>query len=202
VEQHACIVAADFEAIWVADGGVIEPSARDAHIFERVVHGVQNPIRPDFENHFGEGLRPEVAAGGDVKVFAQLVAHGQLGLGPGGQGAGDAIVDAPHAARQSFAEMPNNYFQFRVVVEQATAHQAQRMDRSLGGKSPDRAGQPRISLIDRLVLGQRRTRVQIERHIQLLNRRPKIAVRRQIVEHQRVHLARLGESIDHGATKS
>jgi len=57
---------------------------------------------------------------------------------------GYAMIDAPDTGGQSFAEVPENHFELGILIEQAAAHQTQRVNRSFSPESPRRTDQPRM----------------------------------------------------------
>ena len=81
-------------------------------------------------------------------------------------------------------------------VEQAAAHQTQRMDGGLRGKRPDRPQQPWMALVDRFTRRQRFARVQIKRHVEFFDAPPERCIRRVVVIDDVLAAADLRESVD------
>src|SRR5690348_13159638 len=70
------------------------------------------------------------------------------------------------------------------------------MDRGLVTERPNRTKEPRVSLVYLAVARQRIARMQIERHIEPLDRRPERPILRQVVMDNFVCIAGLREAVD------
>src|SRR5262249_7080763 len=139
--------------------------------------------------------------GGDVKVAAEIIPHPPLRrIAVPVFDPAIGVVDPPHRIGQVLAEMTKNDIKPWVLVEQARAHQAQSMDRSFVTECPDRTKQPGMTLVYFAIAWQRIARVQIERHIEPLHRRPERPISRQIVIDN--VFAVLRETVDQRATKA
>src|SRR5580704_10790625 len=84
-EQLPCVAAANFEAIWFADGGVIEPVGCLGHVLERIINRIQNVVGSDFHNYVSERMHAEVAASRDVEILPQIMAYRQPCFWPSAQ---------------------------------------------------------------------------------------------------------------------
>ena len=73
VEQLPRVATGNFEAIRFADGRVVEPLSRLAHILIRVVHRVKNAVGTDFRYRVDQSRCAKGAARSDVKVLSQVV---------------------------------------------------------------------------------------------------------------------------------
>src|SRR5690348_637850 len=103
------------------------------------------------------------------------------------------MIDAPNAEWQSFSEVAENHFELGIFIEQAAAHQTQRMNRRLNRETPRRSGNPGVSFIGLLPRGQRKARMKIEGHVKLLNCCPERPILWQVIEDRRIRFADLGE---------
>ena len=72
--------APNLRTVRFANGGTVEPDSRFGNILVGIVDGIQNTVGADFEHHVRQRLCAKVAAGGDVKAIAQILAQGQLGF--------------------------------------------------------------------------------------------------------------------------
>src|SRR5512146_1841421 len=109
------------------------------------------------------------------------------------------MLDAPNAEGQPFAEVAENHFELGIFIEQAAAHQTQRMNRSLNREPPSRPGNPSVSFISLLPRGQGEARMKIEGHIKLLHCCPERPIWWQVIEDCRIRFVELRESIDQRA---
>ena len=203
LEQVDGIAPADLQAIVLADAGAVEPVGGVIDVFERPVDREQNAVRSDLENGIDQRLGAEIARSGQEEVGVEVVADLlfrlvlRRRLDPA-----VAMIDAPHAVGQAFAHVAQDDLEFRMGIEQARSHQAQRMNRRLLSERPGRAHQPRMSFIDRAVFRQRIARVQIEGQAGLLDRRPERPVLRQVVIDRPLAVADLREAVDQRATET
>ena len=97
-EQLSRVAVHDLKAVWFADGRVIEPIGRLSHVLKRVVDGVQDAVRANFNHHVGQCLCTKIATSSDVEVLPQVLAYGQLCFRPN-SGFGYAMVNAPNSKR-------------------------------------------------------------------------------------------------------
>ena len=152
---------------------------------------------------FEQGLGVEIARRGDIEIFAEIVADRFLRrifvavVDPA-----IGVVDPPQRVRQVLAQMAENDLQPRMGVEQAGAHQPQRMHRGLLRERPDRPEQPGMAVVDLRVARQRIARMQIERHVEPLHRRPERPVLRQVVIDRGVVVVDLRKAVDQRAAET
>ncbi len=150
-----------------------------------------------------ERRRREIARRRDVEVLAEIMADAVLGrivvprLHPA-----VAAVDAPQIDRDALAEMAEHDLELRAFVEQARADQPQRVHRGLGVERPVRPEQPVMAFVHFRPARQRVARVQIERHVERLDRAPERPVLRQVVIEHGVRRAGLGKAVDQRADKA
>ena len=78
------------------------------------------------------------------------------------------MIDAPNAEGQPFAEVAEDHFQFGIFIEQAAAHETERVKRSFHRESPGGTQERRVSGIRLLARGQWHARMKIEGYIELL----------------------------------
>ena len=144
----------------------------------------------------------EIARRGEMKVLAEIMTDAVLGgvfvrrLHPA-----VAAVDAPELHRDALAEMAEHHLQLRMFVEQAAADQPQRMHRGLRRKRPVRPEQPGMAFVLLGPARQRIARMQIERHVERLDRAPERPVLRQIVIGHVIRRCRLREAVDQRTDK-
>ena len=98
--------------------------------------------------------------------------------------------------------MAEDDLEFRMGIEQARPHQAQRMNRGLLSERPGRAHQPGMAFIDRAVFRQRIARVQVERAVRSVRPGPERPVLRQVVIDRPLAVADLREAVDQRATEA
>ena len=107
---------------------MIEPVGCNGRILKWEIDGVENAVAADFHDDFSECLRAEIAACCYVKVFSQIVAYRKLCFRFGAQGSRYAVVNPPNTARQSLAQVAEDYLELWIVVEQAAAHEPKRVN--------------------------------------------------------------------------
>src|SRR5579862_8274119 len=194
-EQLDGVAAGYLQPVSGADGSAIEPVGGPDHIFIGVIHGIENAVSADFTHHIVQSRGAKHAAGGDVKVLTKILAQGALGLDLKTE-PGNSIVSAPNGEGQTFAHMAENDLELGHFIEQAAGHQAQGVIGRFHRESPGRAGQPGITFVIPLACGQRWARVKIKGDVELLNGSPEGPVLRQVVEHRRIGLPDLRETVD------
>src|SRR3984957_3787800 len=82
-EQRHGVAAADLYPVGLRDLGCIEPRAALHVILERIIDREQHAVGADGQHRRKERRRAEVAARRDVKITAEIVAHGTLGRAVG-----------------------------------------------------------------------------------------------------------------------
>ena len=191
------------QPVVLADRGIVEPDRGVIDVLERPVGREHDAVGADLEDGVDQRLGAEVARRRDVEVLREIIGDPALGritmpvLDPG-----VAVVDPPHAERQSLAHVAEHDRKLRVRVEQARSHQPQRMHRGLLAEGPGRPKQPLRAFIDAGIGFERIARVQIERHVELLHHRPERPVLRQVVVDDGVGIADLREAVDQHALEA
>src|SRR4029077_10785070 len=115
-------------------------------VLKWVVHRVQNAVRSNFENHIGQRLRAEIAAGSYVEILTQIMAHRQLRFRSTAT-PGYAMVHAPDAERQPFAKVAENNSEFGILIKHPAAHQGRGVNRISARKPPGGAGEPQVPFV-------------------------------------------------------
>src|SRR5262245_59417575 len=77
--------------------------------------------------------------------------------------------------------MSKHDLEVREAIEEAAAHQAERMKRRFRSECPGRAAQPRMAFVCRIPSWQRIAGMQVERHIEALYLLPERQIDRVVV---------------------
>ncbi len=172
-------------------------------VFKWPIRRKEDAVRADFEHRVDERLSTKVARSRQPEVRAKVLGDRLFGrivrlhLDPC-----VSIVDTPHAVRQSLAHVTENDLQARVLVEKARAHQPQRVNGCLLAECPCRTEQPRMAVVNRRVLGERIAWMQVKRHVQRLDGRPKRAKLREVIVEDTITALHLRESVDERADEA
>src|ERR1700722_16729932 len=105
-KQRPGVGAADLDSILFADLDRVEPGGTVRMILKWIVDGKQDAVGPDRQHGVDQRLRAEITARGDVKVFAEIVAHRSLGR-PARQ-LGQPVIEPPKIVWNALAKMAQN----------------------------------------------------------------------------------------------
>ena len=178
-EQIDRVEPPDLEPVGVADAGPVEPICRVIDVLEWPVGREKDAIGADLEDRINQLLRSEITRSREVEVGVEIIRDLSFSrvfrprLHPG-----IAVVDAPHAVRQPFAEMAKDDEKLRIFVEQAGAHEPQCVDGRFLSEGPGRPEQPIMAFVDLRPPGERIARMQIERYVELFDDAPERPVLR------------------------
>ena len=111
-------------------------------------------------------------------------------------------IKPPQGEGDVLAEMADRDPQVGIVVEQAGAAQAQRVDRGFDRETPGRGHQPAMALVVARRGGNLHPGMEIEGHVEFRDGGPEAAVFGDVVVDRAVRLVLLGEAVDHRALEA
>ena len=198
-KQTRRIVAADPPLGIGIDPHVVEPAARDTHLFVGVVDGEHHAVDADLLHRRVELASVKMAAGRQVEVASEIKARPVL------RGTAyltlallvEPVLEARQQEWQPFTQMPDDHLKAWIGIEQPAQDQAHGMAARFVAEAPGRTDQLWIAPHDALLRGKRLARVETNGNVQRVRLGPELAHRR-IVEIARV-VAHIGIAVDQRA---